>query len=78
MNLKRITPEDAKQFVPLRSDMKSDLSDAAYYTLRYEKYFASPNYFAIFFSTYTQVSPSLKPFSINNGKDVGLHHAYAT
>jgi len=32
MNLKRITPEDAKQFVPLRNDMKSDLGDAAYYT----------------------------------------------
>jgi hypothetical protein len=42
---------------------------------RYEKYFASPNYFVIFFSTYTQVSPVSKPFSINNGKDIGLHQA---
>jgi len=47
-----------------------------YLASRYEKEVASPNYFAIFFSTYTQVSPSLKPFSINNGKDEGLHQAY--
>ena len=33
MNLKRITPEDAKQFVPLKNDMKSDLGDATYFTL---------------------------------------------
>ena len=48
-----------------------------YFMLRYEKKIASPNYFAIIFSTYTQVSPSLKPFSNNNGKDDGLHQAYA-
>ena len=47
-----------------------------YFMSRYEKKLASPNYSAIFFSTYTQVSPSLKPFSINNGKDIGLHQAY--
>jgi len=31
--MNRITPEEAKQFVPLKNDMKSDLGDAAYYTL---------------------------------------------
>jgi hypothetical protein len=30
--MNRITAEEAKQFVPLKNDMKSDLSDAAYYT----------------------------------------------
>jgi len=48
-----------------------------YFTSRYERKIASPNYSAIFFSTYTQVSPSLKPFSTNSGKDIGLHQAYA-
>ena len=32
-SLEFITVEEAKQFVPLRNDMKSDLDDAAYYTL---------------------------------------------
>ena len=31
-SLEFITVEEAKQFVPLRNDMKSDLGDAAYYT----------------------------------------------
>ena len=30
--MKFITVEEAKQFVPLKNDMKSDLGDAAYYT----------------------------------------------
>tara|TARA_R110001599_G_scaffold9821_3_gene48618 strand:+ start:1130 stop:1258 length:129 start_codon:yes stop_codon:yes gene_type:complete len=30
--MKFITAEEAKQFVPLKNDMKSDLGDAAYYT----------------------------------------------
>ena len=30
--MKFITAEEAKQFVPLKNDMKSDLDDAAYYT----------------------------------------------
>ena len=32
-SLEFITLEEAKQFVPLKNDMKSDLDDAAYYTL---------------------------------------------
>ena len=32
-SLEFIIVEEAKQFVPLRNDMKSDLDDAAYYTL---------------------------------------------
>ena len=31
--MKFISVEEAKQFVPLKNDMKSDLGDAAYYTL---------------------------------------------
>ena len=31
--MERITAEEAKQFVPLKNDMKSDLSDASYFTL---------------------------------------------
>ena len=29
----RITAKEAEQFVPLKNDMKSDLGDAAYFTL---------------------------------------------
>ena len=31
--MKRITVEEAEQFVPLQNDMKSELDDAAYFTL---------------------------------------------
>ena len=31
--MKRITTEEAEQFVPLQNDMKSELDDAAYFTL---------------------------------------------
>ena len=31
--MERITAKEAEQFVPLKNDMKSDLSDAAYFTL---------------------------------------------
>ena len=31
--MERITPKEAEQFVPLKNDMKSDLGDAAYFTL---------------------------------------------
>ena len=30
--MERITVEEAKQFVPLVKDMKSDIGDASYYT----------------------------------------------
>ena len=31
--MERITAKEAEQFVPLKNDMKSDLGDAAYFTL---------------------------------------------
>jgi hypothetical protein len=32
-NMKRITAKEAEQFVPLKNDIKSDISDATYFTL---------------------------------------------
>ena len=31
--MKRITAKEAEQFIPLKNDMKSDISDATYFTL---------------------------------------------
>ena len=31
--MERITAKEAEQFVPLKNDIKSDLGDAAYFTL---------------------------------------------